>query len=80
MSRPHGRLDAANAKLALLMKGATDDVRQAAQSAVDADSAALTAAQAGLDNFAGTSASDLQSARGTVDADKAAVTSRAGST
>ena len=32
-------LDSANAKLSLLLKGATDDIRQAAQSAVDADTA-----------------------------------------
>jgi HlyD family secretion protein len=66
-------LDSANAKLTALLKGATDDARQAAQSSVDADTAAVAAAQAGLDNFTGTSSSDLQAAQGTVESDKAAL-------
>jgi len=66
-------LDSANAKLSLLMKGAADDARQAAQSAVDSDSAQLLAAQAALDNFTGSSAADLQTAQGNVDSDKAAL-------
>ncbi|TME34645.1 MAG: efflux RND transporter periplasmic adaptor subunit, partial [Chloroflexi bacterium] len=66
-------LDSANAKLSALMKGATDDQRQAAQSAVDSDSASVDAAQAGLDNFTGSSASDLQAAQSAVDSDKAAL-------
>jgi multidrug efflux pump subunit AcrA (membrane-fusion protein) len=67
-------LDSANAKLALLMRGAADDARQAAQSAVDADVAGVTAAQAALDNFTGSSAADLQSAQSAVDSDKASLT------
>ena len=51
-------VDSTKAKLAGLMNGATDDTRQAAQSAVDSDTAAVTAAQAGLDNFTGSSGSD----------------------
>jgi RND family efflux transporter MFP subunit len=66
-------LDSANAKLSLVMKGAADDARQAAQSAVDADVAAQIAAQAALDNFTGSSASDLQAAQGAVDSDKSAL-------
>jgi multidrug efflux pump subunit AcrA (membrane-fusion protein) len=65
-------VDAAAAKLALLLKGATDDTRQAAQSAVDADSSGLDAAQAALDNFTGSSASDLQAAQSAVEGDRAA--------
>ena len=66
-------VDSANAKLSLLLKGATDDNRQVAQSAVDSDTAALAAAQSALDNFTGSSASDLQAAQSAVDSDKAAL-------
>ncbi|MBV9324197.1 MAG: efflux RND transporter periplasmic adaptor subunit [Chloroflexi bacterium] len=68
-------LDAAKAKLQALLNGPTDDTRQADQSAVDADVAAVAAAQAGLDNFNGSSASDIQAAQSAVDSDKAALSS-----
>ncbi len=68
-------LDAAKAKLQALLNGPTDDTRQAAQSSVDADVAAVAAAQAALDNFNGSSASDIQAAQSAVDTDKAAVAS-----
>ncbi len=46
---------------------------QTAQSAVDSDKAALTAAQAALDNLKGTMASDLQSALTAVETDNAQI-------
>src|SRR5207248_16707 len=57
-------LDAAQAKLELLRKGATQDIRQAAQSAVDTDSAAVAAAEAALANVPGSVAADLAQAQG----------------
>jgi len=66
-------LDAANARLSVAVRGAADDARQAAQSAADADLAAVAAAQAALDNFVGTSASDLQAAQSAVESSKAAL-------
>jgi membrane fusion protein (multidrug efflux system) len=68
-------LDAARAKLQALLNGPTDDTRQAAQSAVDSDVASVAAAQAALDNFNGSSASDIQAAQSAVDSDKAAIAS-----
>ncbi len=68
-------LDAAKAKLQALLNGPTDDTRQAAQSAVASDVASVAAAQAALDNFNGSSASDIQTAQSAVDSDKAAIAS-----
>jgi RND family efflux transporter MFP subunit len=61
-------LDAAQQKLALLQKGATDDVVQAAASAVNADTAQVTAAEAAYAALGSTSAADLESLRSQVDA------------
>jgi HlyD family secretion protein len=60
-------VDAAQQKLASLQKGATDDVRQAASSAVSADQAQVTAAEAAYAALGGTTAADLGSLQGTVD-------------
>ena len=60
-------LDAANAKLGTVQKGATDDILQAAQSAVDSDKAALASAQAALAALGGSNAADLQAAQAQVD-------------
>ncbi len=66
-------LNDAQAKLNALLAGPTDDVRQAAQSAVASDTAQLQSAQAALDSFGTSSASDLQSAQSAVTTDEAAV-------
>jgi RND family efflux transporter MFP subunit len=60
-------LDATQQKLILLQKGATDDVRQAAASAVNADTAQVAAMEAAYAALGGTSAADLQNFRAQVD-------------
>ena len=61
-------LDAAQQKLRLLQNGATDDVRQAAVSAVNADTAAVVAAEAQYAALGGSSAADLQALQSQVEA------------
>jgi multidrug efflux pump subunit AcrA (membrane-fusion protein) len=63
----------AQAKLDALLAGPTDDVRQAAQSAVASDTSQVQSAQAALDAFTSSGASDLQSAQSAVTSDKATV-------
>jgi HlyD family secretion protein len=53
-------LDATQQKLILLQNGATDDVRQAAASAVSADTAQVAAMEAAYAALGGTSAADLE--------------------
>jgi RND family efflux transporter MFP subunit len=60
-------LDAAQQKLALVQQGATDDVRQAAVSAVNVDKAQVASAEAAYAALGGTSAADLQSLQNAVD-------------
>ena len=50
-----------------MQKGATDDFRQAAQSAVDSDKAALASAEAAYAALGGSTAADLQAAQSQVD-------------
>ena len=61
-------LDATQQKLILLQKGATDDVRQAAASAVSADTAQVAAMEAAYAALGGTSAADLENLKAQVDA------------
>ncbi|HET6320322.1 MAG TPA: efflux RND transporter periplasmic adaptor subunit [Chloroflexota bacterium] len=60
-------LDQAQQKLALVEKGASDDVRQGAVSAVNADKAAVVAAEAQYAALGGTSAADLEALQNQVD-------------
>ena len=68
VTQAQAAVDAAQQKLALLQKGATDDVRQAAASAVSADVAQVTATEAAYAALGGTSAADLQQLQAQVDA------------
>jgi RND family efflux transporter MFP subunit len=68
VAQAQAAVDAAQQKLALLQKGATDDVRQAAASAVSADMAQVTAVEAAYAALGGTSAADLQQLQAQVDA------------
>jgi RND family efflux transporter MFP subunit len=61
------QLTAAQARLQALMNGADDGVRQAAQSAVDADKDALASAQAAFAALGAQNATNLQGAQSQVD-------------
>lgn len=61
-------LDSTQQKLILLQKGATHDLRQAAASAVRADTAQVVASEAAYAALGGTSAADLENLRAQVDA------------
>src|SRR5262249_43797605 len=67
-SMAQAALDAAQQKLSLLQKGATDDVRQAAASAVNADTAQVAASEAAYAALGGTSAADMENLQAQVDA------------
>ncbi len=68
VTQSQAAVDAAQQKLTLLQKGATDDVRQAAASAVAADVAQVTANESAYAALGGTSAADLQQLESQVDA------------
>ncbi len=67
IAQAQAALDAAQQKLTLLQKGATDDLRQAAVSAVNVDKAQIASAEAAYAALGGTSAADLQNLQSTVD-------------
>lgn len=60
-------LSAAQAKMDALMNGADDGVRQAEQSAVDSDTAALASAEAGYAALGASNAASLQNAQSQID-------------
>jgi multidrug efflux pump subunit AcrA (membrane-fusion protein) len=66
-------LAAAEAKMAALMNGADDGVRQAQQSAVDSDNAALASAQAAFAALGASNAASLQNAQSQVDSIQAQI-------
>src|SRR6202011_5671220 len=67
MGAARAGVSVAEAKLQALLNGADDGVRQAQQSAVDSDSAAVASAEAAYAALGGQNAANLQAAQAQVD-------------